>query len=143
MDRYQETRIESWNYLELNAYRLQEEYQQSDCPLCSRNFGRSIIQSILFCGDRFCRDCINRNEGRRWDSSEDGALYYRWSECPVCETPYDIMRMKFPFSYDRYKGFWSMYVGAYQIKLRNRLLLFCTAWLIYHGVLFYYDVDRL
>ncbi len=130
--------IQQWPYLESNTYRLhqQQDEQQTKCPICYQLFDRCLPQSILFCGDRFCRDCININEHNRWISFDDGILAYEWSECPICNIPYHIIQMKFRYNYNPYLGFWSFYSNTFRTSLIHRISMFLTSLLIFN-ILYY------
>eukprot|EP01084_Bolivina_argentea_P157357 274239_1 len=129
--------ISNWRYLEHNAYRLQSEYNQDKCSLCCATFTQYIPQSLLFCGDRFCRDCINTNEHNRWTTYRDGILAYEWSECPTCDVQYNIMRMKYEYNYNPYLGFWSFYSNTFKKSLIERIFMFITSVILYKFIFCY------
>ena len=92
------------------AYWLSKRYKDSKCSICLEYFNINIPQSLLKCGHRFCRKCINKNEHQRWISEKDPFYRYCYSKCPNCNGFYNIMWEKFDYDYDNYKytGFWSL-----------------------------------
>eukprot|EP01083_Nonionella_stella_P114423 338332_1 len=124
-----------WPYLEYNAYRLQQEYKQIKCAICCELFNKTLPQSLLLCGDRFCQKCINSHEHQRWIGFEDRLLTYEWSECPICDIPYHIIGMKYTYSREKYLGFWSFYSITLKQSLMKRTLMFMLS-LVMHQFLF-------
>eukprot|EP01084_Bolivina_argentea_P268286 455635_1 len=97
-----------WIYI---AYEREDLYEpQTMCTICQHEFDPLIPQSILSCGHKFCRDCINELEGHRYLDNKDNnwdrytfcnrGNSYCWSECPLCNTPYHILKNKFDYNYN-------------------------------------------
>ena len=75
------------------------------CHICLEDFNKNIPQSILSCGHRYCRKCINRHEHYRWIDGRDD--HESFSRCPDCNNEYHLIRNKYNFKYNLYIGFWS------------------------------------
>ncbi len=96
------------------AHEDQRYRPQDTCSICLMPFDPTIPQSVLTCGHRFCRDCINRNEATRWslgyDNNWDTWLCcrtgnsYCYSQCPYCTLPYHIIKNKFDYDYTFRRG---------------------------------------
>ena len=134
--------MELWPYLEENAYRLQNDYyQDSFCLICDEVFNEIKPQCILICGDRFCRKCINQHEHERWISFDDGILAFEWSQCPICDTPYHILKMKYKYkyNYNTKNTFWSWYFITFKKSITQRLLTFLSSILLYNFALYFFS----
>ena len=110
------------HFEELGAYESCDEYtEQESCPICLVKYKNNHSISILRCGHKFHRSCIDDYECIKWkDTDKSSPYHYPYSICPLCKQKYDVWYDKYQFNANNQRHFLEREISIPGEKLMNK-----------------------